>query len=78
MAKKENNSFETKIKKVSNHLIKEKKITSWEAITLYKATRLAAIIFDLKKLGYIIETKMEQNGDSHFARYHFKGMKKKK
>ena len=40
--------METKIKKVALHLIKYKKITSWDAITKYKATRLSAIIFNLK------------------------------
>ena len=75
--KKSNNSFESKAKKVRNHLITKKSITSWEAITLYKATRLSAIIFDLKKSGFIFETKLEQNGNSNFARYFYKGMKKK-
>jgi len=41
--------METKTKKVALHLIKYKKITSWDAITKYKATRLSAIIFNLKK-----------------------------
>lgn len=77
MAKKENNSFETKIKKVANYLIANKNITSWDAINKFKATRLSAIIFDLKKRGFIIETKMEENNDSHYARYYYKGMKKK-
>ncbi|MBK7362776.1 MAG: hypothetical protein IPJ01_10810 [Micavibrio sp.] len=75
--KKSDNSFETKTKKVANHLIANKSITSWDAINKFKATRLSAIIFNLKKRGFIIETKMEQNGNSHFGRYHFKGMKKK-
>jgi hypothetical protein len=43
--------METKIKKVALHLIKYKKITSWDAITKYKATRLGAIIFNLRKKG---------------------------
>ena len=78
MAKKENNSFETKIKKVANYLIENKNITSWDAINKFKATRLSAIIFVLKKRGFIIETKMEENDKSHYARYHYKGMNKKK
>jgi len=78
MAKKSDNSFETKTKKVANHLISKKNITSWDAINLYKATRLSAIIFNLKEKGFIIETVMELNDKSYFGRYHFKGMKKNK
>jgi hypothetical protein len=76
MAKKDN-SFETKTKKVADYLITNKNITSWDAINKFKATRLSAIIFNLKKRGFIIETKMEINGNSNYGRYHFKGMKKK-
>ena len=77
MAKKSDNSFETKTKKVADYLITNKNITSWDAINKFKATRLSAIIFNLKKRGFIIETKMEQNGNSNYGRYYFKGMKKK-
>jgi hypothetical protein len=38
----------TKIEKVKNHLINNGTITSWEAIQLYRATRLSAIIYDLR------------------------------
>jgi hypothetical protein len=41
----------SKTQKVKEHLIKHKSITSWEAIKLYKATRLSSIIFNLKKTG---------------------------
>jgi len=74
---KEDNSFETKTKKVANHLITKKSITTWEAITQHKATRLSAIIFNLKKRGFIFETKPDSSGNANFVRYHFKGMKKK-
>jgi hypothetical protein len=70
--------METKIKKVALHLIKYKKITSWDAITKYKATRLGAIIFNLRKKGFIIETKYEIKNKIRFGIYIFKGMKKKK
>jgi hypothetical protein len=69
--------METKIKKVALHLIKYKKITSWDAITKYKATRLGAIIFNLRKKGFIIETKYEIKNKIRFGIYIFKGMKKK-
>ena len=44
---------------VKDHLRHYKKITSWEAIKKYKATRLAAIIFNIKKelkAGWTIKT----------------------
>lgn len=41
---------------VLQHLIDNKTITSWEAITEYGATRLSAIIYNLRKKGYIITT----------------------
>ena len=40
---------ESKVKKVLQHLLMYGSITSWDAIKLYKATRLSAIIFELKK-----------------------------
>jgi len=58
-----------KIDAVLMHL-KKKPITSWEAIQLYKATRLADIVFQLKKKGYNIITVMTNNGESCYARYH--------
>lgn len=57
----ENKSTETKkvskTKLVLQHLLKKKSITSWEAIEMFSATRLSAIIFCLRKRGYGIATK---------------------
>ena len=44
----------SKTQKVLNHLTSKKYITTWDAITLYRATRLAAIIFTLRKRGFEI------------------------
>lgn len=33
---------------IANHLIEKKTITTWEAIKLYGATRLSAIIYNLR------------------------------
>lgn len=41
---------------VLNHLKKYGSITSWKAITEYRATRLSAIIYNLRKKGYDIES----------------------
>lgn len=46
----------TKTSQVLNHLKQFGSITSIEAIEMYGATRLAAIIFELRKRGYHIET----------------------
>lgn len=43
--------------KIKEHLESGKSITSWEAIQKYNVTRLAAIIFNLKKDGMKIEKK---------------------
>ncbi len=49
---------DTKINLVAKHLVSKKKITSWEAIERYHATRLADIIFQLKGQGWTILTEM--------------------
>lgn len=41
---------------VKKHLIKRGHITSWEAIMKYGATRLSAIIYNLRKEGWRIVT----------------------
>lgn len=69
--------METKTKKVELYLIQHKKITSWDAIKKYKATRLSAIIFNLRKKGFIIETKYEVKNKIRYGVYVFKGIKKK-
>lgn len=46
----------TKTSMVLDHLKKHGTITSMEAIENYGATRLSAIIFNLRKQGYNIDT----------------------
>lgn len=67
-------SFESKIRKVENHLLEKGNITSWEAIKQYKATRLSAIIFDLRKK-YDIDTVMVESDDGRYGRYYLRGEK---
>lgn len=52
-------------------------ITSWEAITQFGCTRLAARIADLKDEGFRIETTMEKNEiqGTRYARYFLLGEK---
>lgn len=61
-------------KEVLNHLQTNRTITSMEAISLYGATRLSAIIFNLKKKGYNIKTNMRvgknrYNNSTSYAEY---------
>lgn len=46
----------TKHFKVKNHLLKNGTINSWTAIELYGATRLSAIIYNLRGEGMLIES----------------------
>jgi hypothetical protein len=59
----------SKTNQVLMHL-KKKPITSWEAINLYRATRLADIVFKLKQRGHNIVTWMIDDGEVRFARYY--------
>ena len=53
---------------VIKHL-RRKSMTAIEAFTMYRITRLAARIFELRKQGYLINTKIEKNNNAHYARY---------
>jgi hypothetical protein len=65
----------SKSNQVLMHLQK-KPITSWEAITKYRVTRLADVIFRLKKQGHNIVTWMVDDGEVRFARYYLVKEKK--
>ena len=72
-----NKNKNTKYKQVLKHLIEKGQIDSWTAINLYGATRLSAIIFDLKKAGYNIRsvrnTAFDRNNKiCNFTTYIFK------
>jgi len=47
----------SKTQKVKEHLVAKRTITSWQAIEKYGVTRLAAIIFNLRTSGWVIDTK---------------------
>jgi hypothetical protein len=72
----------TKAKLVLSHLLKKKSITSLEAIELYSATRLSAIIFNLRQKKYDIVTKDVTIKDKYgnncvFGKYILQGLPKK-
>jgi len=53
-----------KHEEVLKHLKKKGEIDSWTAITKFKATRLSAIIYNLKARGYKITTREEINKET--------------
>jgi hypothetical protein len=64
----------TKSQQVREHLNKKGVISSWDAIQNYNATRLSAIIFNLRKEGYDIasipQAKKDVNGNMcHYVDY---------
>lgn len=72
----------TKTDQVKKHLTTKKSITSWDAIKLYKSTRLSSIIHNLRNDGWNIETKEVSQKDTNgnhctFAKYIYKGKKSK-
>lgn len=67
-------SRQTKTSKVEQHLKTHGTITSLEAIELYGATRLSAIIYNLRKRGMDIDTEdvpfVDRFGStSHYGKY---------
>lgn len=69
---------ETHYDRVLRHLKEKGSITSLQSFRLFGATRLSAIIFELRKDGYNIESKRikmrNRYGDVvHFAKYVLKG-----
>ena len=68
--------MESHRKKILSYLQKTNGgISSWEAIRMFRCTRLAARISDLKHEGYRIETTMETSdlNGKRFARYFLLG-----
>lgn len=62
----------TKTERVLRHLQEFGSITSWEAIKEYGATRLSAIIFNLKKKGYTFADEQVDFTDRYGYPGHFK------
>lgn len=68
----------SKTQKVIEHLLQNGSITSWDAIMLYGATRLSAIIFNLRDRGYMIDSvyldDTDRNGNSsRYVNYILRG-----
>ena len=65
--------YDSQKTKVFNHLNNDNGITPIEALKLFGAFRLSAIIFDLRKDGYDIQTNLIQNGGKRYAYYKLRG-----
>lgn len=68
------NHMVTKTNQVKQHLLSKGFITSWMAIELYGATRLSAIIFNLRRRGMNIisqpNSTLDRNGNvCNFVKY---------
>ncbi len=57
---------------VFKHLVSHGFITTWDAITKYKATRLSSIIYNLRNKGYDIESVWVEDKPSRFVMYTLK------
>lgn len=67
----------TQEQQVLKHLQKFKKITSWEAITMYNITRLAAVIFNLNEKYDIVSIRTtDVKSGKWFATYKYLGVRK--
>lgn len=64
-----------KARLIEEHLQEFGSITSWEAIQKYRATRLSAIIFNLRKKYDIDTIMMENDKGERYGKYVFKGVK---
>jgi hypothetical protein len=73
--KPQGESTMSKVDQVVKHLKTRGHITSWQAIQLYRATRLADIIFNLRSKGMEINTVMCVKGKERYARYVYMGKK---
>ena len=60
----------TQWKDISTHLREHGSITSMEAWDRYHITRLSAVIFTLRKMGYVIETQ-DCTGANEYGVYRY-------
>lgn len=61
----------TKKAKILEYMKSHYYITSMDAFTLFNETRLAAVVFELRKEGYSIRTDKETTKDgTPYAKYH--------
>lgn len=59
----------SQVASVIAHLQKGKTITPLEALDKFGCFRLAAVIHDIRSMGFVVETEMVERNDKRFARY---------
>ena len=63
---------QSKASKIRTYLSVHKSITSWQAISMFRATRLAAVIHLLRRDGWDITTEMKRTDEGIvYAKYHY-------
>jgi hypothetical protein len=66
---------DTKIQRILCHLLSGKSLTSWQCFEMFKHTRLAAAVHDLRGRGYPIKTIEEHSQDGTvYAKYVIEGV----
>lgn len=55
------NELNSQYEQIKKHLLKHGKITSWDAIELYRVTRLSQYIYLMRKEGYHFNVDHEPN-----------------
>lgn len=59
----------TQLSQVRNHILKRGTITSWDAISHYRITRLSEYIRILREEGMDIKTEWETSNGKRYGRY---------
>ena len=67
----------SKTEMILSHLINKRKIDTWTAFTMYKATRLSAVIHTLRKRFNILSKDVVDSNDGrkNYVIYVYKGVK---
>lgn len=61
--------IDTQREQILSHLVNIGPITPLEALSLYGCFRLGARIWDLRDMGYDIQTEWEESNGKRYARY---------
>jgi len=62
----------SRAQKITNHLLRGNTINGRQALTRFGVYRLSAVIFNLRKKGFVIDTTMTERGDYKYATYKLK------
>ena len=62
----------THVEQIHKHLRRHRTITSVQAFARYGCTRLADVVYKLRRRGYSIDTELVPHNGSKYARYWMK------